>query len=159
MPVYERSTRVEAPLEAVWDFHSRTSGLEALTPDWLHLRIEEATGPDASPDPDVLEAGSTVVSSIRPFGVGPRRRWTSAIRERREADGHALFRDEMVDGPFREWDHTHRFSAAGEGTVVHDRVAYRLPGGVVGRLVDPVAFVGLEPMFRHRHRRTKELLE
>jgi len=68
MPVYERSTHVDAPFDDVWAFHSRGSGLEALTPDWLHLRIEESTGPDGQPDPDVLEEGATIVSSVRPFG-------------------------------------------------------------------------------------------
>ncbi|WP_089817189.1 SRPBCC family protein [Halomicrobium zhouii] len=158
MPVYERSTHVDAPLEDVWEFHSSGDGLEALTPDWLHLRIEEATGPDGQPDPDVLEKGATIVSSVRPFGVGPRQRWTSVIVDRRERDGHALFRDEMVDGPFASWEHTHRFSAEGEGTLVHDRVEYELLGGPVGRVVDPFAVVGFEPMFRYRHRRTRELL-
>lgn len=159
MPVYERSTHVDAPLEVVWDFHSRASGLEALTPAWMRLRVEETVGPDGESDPDVLEAGSTVVSSVRPFGVGPRRRWTSAIRDRRREDGNALFRDEMVDGPFREWEHTHRFSADGDGTTVHDRVEYEFLGGPVGLLTDPLAVVGLAPMFRHRHRETKALLE
>lgn len=159
MAIYERSTHVDAPLEEVWAFHSRGSGLEALTPDWLHLRIEEATGPDGEPDPDVLEAGSTIVSSVRPFGIGPRQRWTSVIVDRREDEDHALFRDEMVDGPFAAWEHTHRFSADDGGTLVHDRVEYELVDGQVGRLFNPFAVVGFEPMFRFRHRRTRELLE
>ena len=158
MPVYERSVRVDAPLDEVWDFHSRTSGLEALTPDWMRLRIEEARGPDGGGDPDVLEVGSTIVSSSRPFGIGPRRHWTSEIVARRKDDGHALFRDEMVEGPFPEWEHTHRFSSDEGGTTVHDRIAYRLPGGPVGRLFGPATCVGFEPLFRHRHRRTRELL-
>jgi ligand-binding SRPBCC domain-containing protein len=159
MSVYERSTRVDAPFDEVWAFHSRGSGLEALTPDFLDLRIEETTGPDGEPDPDVLEEGATIVSSIRPFGVGPRQHWTSVITNRRERDGHALFRDEMVEGPFASWEHTHRFSAEDGGTLVHDRVEYELVGGPVGTVVDPLAVAGFEPMFRHRHGRTSELLE
>lgn len=159
MPVYERSTHVAAPFEEVWEFHSRASGLEALSPDWLDLRVEATTGPDGEADPGVLEAGSTVVSSARPFGVGPRQRWRSVILDRRETEAHALFRDEMRGGPFAEWEHTHRFSREGDGTRVHDRIAYALPGGPVGTLVSPAACVGLDPMFRYRHRRTKELLE
>ena len=159
MPVYERSTVVDAPLETVWQFHSDTAGLEALTPSWLDLRIESVTGPDDDPDPDVLEAGSTITSSIRPLGIGPRQRWVSAIRERRRRDHAALFRDEMVDGPFPHWVHTHRFESVDGGTRVHDRVEYRLPGGPLGRLLGPLGWIGFEPMFRHRHVRTKELLE
>jgi len=159
MPVYEREVVVEAPFETVWEFHSDESGLVALTPDWMHLRVESVEGPDGDPDPDVLDAGSTLTSSIRPFGVGPRQQWISYIVTREEDDGEALFRDEMVRGPFPEWTHTHRFEAVDGGTRVHDHVEYRLPGGPLGRLAGPLGWVGMEPMFRHRHRKTKELLE
>jgi ligand-binding SRPBCC domain-containing protein len=159
MATYRRRTRIEAPLEAVWTFHATADGLEALTPDFLHLEIDRVTGPDGATDPDVLEAGSTVDASIRPFGIGPRQTWTSRIVERNEGDGSATFRDEMVQGPFPHWVHTHSFFADGETTVVDDRVAYELPGGALGRALGPIGRVGLEPMFRHRHRRTKEILE
>lgn len=159
MPVYERATHVDAPFEEVWDFHSRASGLEALTPDWLHMEVEGTRGPDGDQDPGVLETGSIVEASVRPFGVGPRQRWTSEIVERRAEDEHALFKDRMVTGPFAQWEHTHRFSDDGDGTTVHDRIQYEFLGGPLGRLTDPFAVVGLEPMFRHRHRRTRALLE
>lgn len=159
MPIYERETRVAAPLAEVWSFYSRISGLEAVTPGWMGLQVESVTGPDGESDPDVLTEGSRVRLSVRPFGVGPRRPWTSVIVEREERDGAASFTDEMVEGPFPRWAHTHRFFADGRATVVRDRVEYRLPGGSVGDLVGPLARAGLDPMFRYRHRKTKELLE
>ncbi|MFB6122318.1 MAG: SRPBCC family protein [Haloferacaceae archaeon] len=159
MAVYERRTRVSAPLDDVWDFHSRASGLEALTPDWMHMRVESVHGPDGDPGPPVLEAGSRICLSVQPFGVGPRQHWTSVITDRERADGTAYFRDEMAEGPFARWIHTHRFFADGDETVVSDRVEYRLPGGRFGRALSPLARVGFEPMFRHRHRQTRELLE
>ncbi|WP_101297199.1 SRPBCC family protein [Halegenticoccus soli] len=159
MPTYHRRTRVDAPLEAVWEFHSRVSGLEALTPGWMGLSIERIRGPDGTDDPDVLEAGSQVKMSLRPFGVGPRQRWVSRITERRREDGRAVFEDDMVGGPFRRWVHTHEFTADGGGTIVDDAVEYELPFGGCGAALGPFARVGFEPMFRYRHRRTKELLE
>ncbi|RKD97589.1 SRPBCC family protein [Halopiger aswanensis] len=162
MPTYERRTRVDAPLEDVWDFHSQVSGLEALTPDWMRLRVESVVGPDGSPDPDVLEAGSEVTLSVRPCGMGPRQRWISVITERERDDGTAYFRDEMVDGPFEEWTHTHAFYADGEATIVRDRVEYELPLGPLGPLgaaATPFSSLGFEAMFRDRHRRTRALLE
>jgi ligand-binding SRPBCC domain-containing protein len=159
MATYRRRTRVDAPLESVWDFHSRVSGLEALTPDWLHLRIEAVRGPDGEADPEILEAGSRIEASVRPFGVGPRQGWTSLITEREREAGAAFFRDEMTDGPFRRWEHTHRFFADCDQTVVDDRIEYALPLGPLSPAVSPIARVGLEPMFRFRHRRTRALLE
>jgi ligand-binding SRPBCC domain-containing protein len=157
MPTYQREVRVRAPFAAVWKFHSRIEGLEALTPDWMRLRIEEVRGPNGATDADVLEAGTTVRASVRPFGVGPRQRWTSRIVRREAGDGSALFADVMDDGPFPEWRHTHAFYAISEDeTLVRDRVEYELP--VVGGLLGPLGWLGFEPMFRERHRRTKEIL-
>jgi ligand-binding SRPBCC domain-containing protein len=159
MPTYERSSRVVAPFEEVWGFHSDEEGLVALTPGWMNLEIESVRGPDGDPDPDVLEAGSAVESSVRPFGVGPRQSWISEITARERSRGSAYFRDAMSDGPFRRWVHTHMFYADGGTTVVRDRVEYELPLGSVGEVLGPLAVAGLDPMFRYRHRKTRELLE
>ncbi|SEA36614.1 Ligand-binding SRPBCC domain-containing protein [Haloplanus vescus] len=159
MAVYQRRTRVAAPLDEVWDFHSRVSGLEALTPDWLNLRVESVTGPDGDPDPEILEAGARIDASVRPFDIGPRQRWTSIITARERDDGTAYFRDRMEGGPFREWEHTHRFFADGDETIVDDRVAYALPLGPLDGAIAPLAKLGLDPMFRYRHRQTRERLE
>ncbi|SDJ74357.1 Ligand-binding SRPBCC domain-containing protein [Halovenus aranensis] len=159
MHTYERSVRVAAPFEEVWEFHSTEKGLEALTPDWMGLEVESVTGPDGEPEPDVLETGATIDASVRPFGVGPRQRWCSEIVARERSDGSGFFRDTMHDGPFPEWEHTHNFYADGDETVVRDHVEYELPLGPLDGLIGPLAVVGFEPMFRYRHRRTQTLLE
>ena len=159
MHTYERSVRVGAPFEAVWSFHSSESGLEALTPSWMQLRVDSVTGPDGEPDPEELDTGSTVRASIQPFGLGPRQEWVSDIVARERDEGSGYFRDVMRDGPFREWEHTHLFFADNDSTVIRDRIAYELPLGPLDRLFGPLAIVGFEPMFRYRHRRTRTLLE
>ncbi len=159
MPEYERRTRVRAPLDEVWSFHSTADGLEALTPDWMGLRVERTLGPDGDDDPAVLEAGSELVLSVRPFGVGPRQYLTSVIVDRERTDGAGSFSDEMVDGPFDRWLHTHSFYADGDETVLRDSIEYELPLGGLGDALSPFARLGFEPMFRDRHRRTREHLE
>jgi len=158
MATYRRETRVRAPLQRVWTFHSRIEGLEALTPGFMNLRVERVVGPDGDRDPDVMEAGARAETSVRPFGVGPRQRVVSVIVERERGDGTARFVDEMEVGPFPEWRHTHAFFADGDATVVRDRVDYELPGGAVGRAAGSLGWIGFEPMFRYRYRRTRELL-
>jgi ligand-binding SRPBCC domain-containing protein len=159
MPTYERSVRVNAPLGEVWEFYSQIDGLEAVSPDWMGLRVESVVGPDSEPDPGVLEAGSEVTLSTRPFGVGPRQRWTSVITERERAGGTAYFRDEMSSGPFDRWVHTHAFYADGDETLLRDHVEYTLPLGALGRAATPFSRVGFETMFRKRHKLTKAALE
>lgn len=159
MPTYSRQTRVAAPLDRVWSFHSRIEGLTALTPDWFRLRVESIRGPDGRENPDTLVAGTRLRLSVSPLGIGPRQRWVSVITKRESGDGWARFQDRMESGPFRRWHHTHRFRTEGDATVVTDRVEYDLPGGAVGRALAPLVRVGLEPTFRYRHRRTRTLLE
>jgi ligand-binding SRPBCC domain-containing protein len=159
MAIYRRETWIDAPFEAVWEFHSTIEGLEALTPDFMHLEIDRVTGPDGDPDPEELEAGSRIEMSMRPFGVGPRQHIVSVITDRTREDGAGSFRDVMESGPFPEWEHTHQFFADGDRTRLVDRVEYRLPGGALGRAVSPLGQLGLAPMFRGRHRATKRLLE
>jgi ligand-binding SRPBCC domain-containing protein len=156
MANYHRQVRVNAPLDDVWEFHSRIEGLVGLTPEWMNLRVEEVRGPDGERDPDTLEAGSRARLSVRPLGIGPRQRWVSEIVARERDEGEGVFRDVMHGGPFPEWTHTHRFVARGDDTVIHDDVEYRLPLDGLGDLASPFAAVGFEPMFRYRHRKTRE---
>lgn len=159
MATYERDTTVESTFEDVWAFHSGVSGLEAVTPDWLGLRVERVIGPDGAADPDILESGSEIALSIRPFGVGPRQHWTSVITDRERKNGAAYFRDEMVHGPFDRWEHTHSFFADGDRTIIRDRVAYDLPFGPLGDAAEPLSTPGFAAMFRTRHQLAKARLE
>jgi ligand-binding SRPBCC domain-containing protein len=159
MATYERETYLRAPFEDVWEFHSGTAGLTAVTPKFMNLSVTAARGPDGEPDPEILTEGSEVDLSMRPFGVGPRQTWTSRIVERRRDGQAGLFRDEMHDGPFERWVHTHSFYADAGGTTLRDRVEYRLPFGDLGCLAEPFGDIGFEPMFRYRHRETKRRLE
>lgn len=157
MAIYERSTVVDAPLDRVWAFHSNVDGLRALTPDWMGLRIESVRGPDGEPDPALLEAGSELQLSVRPFGIGPRRAWQTRIVDRRREGNVALFRDVMLEGPFERWAHTHRFRRLDTGTQLVDRVEYEL-GRPLSRL-SGLARPFFEPLFRIRHARAKARLE
>lgn len=163
MSVYERETRIRAPFEEVWDFHSRGEGLEALTPSFMNLRVERIISPDGGPRPGSdsaqLERGSRVKATVRPFGVGPRQGWTSVIVEREEHDTAAMFVDEMEDGPFPYWQHTHSFYADGSETLIRDHVEYELPFGKLGRIASQFGSVGFDPMFRYRHWKTGRVLE
>lgn len=159
MATYRRETYVDAPFEDVWAFHSTIEGLEALTPGFMNLEVEAVTGPEGETDPEELDAGSRIDLSVQPFGIGPRQHMVSVIADREHGDGAGMFQDTMESGPFAEWEHTHRFFSDGDGTRLVDHVRYDFPGGALGRAVSPLGRIGLEPMFRGRHRTTKELLE
>lgn len=157
MATFERETTVDAPLSRVWAFHSTVDGLDALTPDWLDLAVEEIRWPGERPTDGVLVAGTLLRLSVRPLGVGPRRRWVSEIIRRETGDGWAAFRDEMRQGPFREWRHTHRFASTVDGgTRIRDSVEYET---TLGPAADAAAWPAMALAFADRHRRTRRLLE
>ena len=159
MARYSRRTRIRAPLDEVWAFHSTIDGLEALTPAWMGLEIESVRGPDGEENPPVLVEGSEISMRSSPVEFAPPSRWISRITARHEEDGYRMFRDDMLGGAFALWIHTHEFYGDGDETVLIDTVEYELPGGPLRRLTEPAAWIGFEPMFRYRHHRTKQVLE
>jgi ligand-binding SRPBCC domain-containing protein len=68
------------------------------------------------------------------------------------------FVDEQLRGPYRRWVHTHLFESSGEGTLMTDRVEYRLAGHALAAPVLPLVRRQLDRIFRHRARTIREIL-
>jgi hypothetical protein len=150
MAVFEKSTRIAAAPERVFAFHEAPGALEKLIPPWDPSRLLErspATG---------LAVGTRVVLETR---LGPLRPRLVALHTGCEPPH--MFRDELQSGPFRRWVHTHRMDPDGAGgTLLHDRVEYELPLGLLGELVGGwYARRRLERMFDFRHAVTKAACE
>lgn len=60
-----------------------------------------------------------------------------------EFDRPHHFRDCQVRGPFRRFDHVHRFKACGDRTIMIDEIEFAAPGGPIGRIVDRLVLDGL----------------
>ena len=92
--------------------------------------------------------------TIRVFGV--RTYWRSRIAEYDPPRG---FRDVQLIGPYRLWDHRHRFRAENGGTLVEDEVLYQLPLGALGRLAYALLVRRrLDLIFDYRQERIEALL-
>jgi ligand-binding SRPBCC domain-containing protein len=100
----------------------------------LHVRSTAATGERAiaGVTQGLIGLDQEVTWEAKHFGV--RQRFTSKITA---FDPPRYFRDEMVRGAFRRFVHDHEFVADGAArTTMIDRLDFRAPGGMVGRLVD-----------------------
>ena len=53
-----------------------------------------------------------------------------------EFDRPTLIVDEMVDGSFQSFKHTHEFLFVENGTLMRDTLVWETPFGILGRLVD-----------------------
>jgi ligand-binding SRPBCC domain-containing protein len=137
-----------ASAEEVYQFHMEADALERLTPPWEKSRVVARTG-------SIEEPGSRVTLRVK---VGPfAQDW---VAEHKEFLKGRMFRDAMVSGPFRKWEHTHEFVAESENSSwLADRVEYEFPLGWLGKLLGGGYTRGrLERMFRYRHRKTEQEL-
>lgn len=130
---------IPAPLEEVFAFFSRAENLESITPPLLHFQF-------LAPPPQTMQAGRIIKYHLRIHGVPIR--WVTEISA---WEPPYRFADRQLRGPYRTWNHEHRFEARGEGTQMTDIVHYELPLGFMGRLAH-VLFVeqDVRNIFRYR---------
>ncbi|MBN8546778.1 MAG: hypothetical protein J0L60_11675 [Ignavibacteria bacterium] len=71
----------------------------------------------------------------------------------------SLITDLQETGPFKFWEHNHRFSGEDGAVVMMDEIRFLPPFGIFGWLALPFVYLQLYLMFSDRHRRTKKYLE
>jgi ligand-binding SRPBCC domain-containing protein len=137
---------VGRPRPAVFAFFADPANLAHLTPPAFGLRLLTVTR--------TMATGAVLDYRLRWFGVPVR--WRAYVRE---YDPPFRFLDVQLQGPYARWEHRHRFIEDGGGTIVEDRVVYRLPLGAVGRALH-AGVVGrqLRAAWAYRTRRLAELL-
>lgn len=118
--VLTRETRLPFAAEVVWQWHLRPGALERLLPPWSGVRIVHAHG--------AVTEGSRVELSVPALG----RRWPWVARHEVDASART-FADVQERGPFRQWRHTHRIRADGDGCILEDQVEFAPPLGAFGR--------------------------
>jgi ligand-binding SRPBCC domain-containing protein len=137
--VLERTQRVELGREQTFELFADAFNLEALTPPLLRFRV-------LTPAPIELGVGTLIEYQLRLHGLPVR--WLTRI----EAwEPPRRFIDSQVRGPYELWHHTHEFEPDGDGTLIRDRVRYRIGFGRLGELAHR-AFVrrDLERIFDYR---------
>jgi ligand-binding SRPBCC domain-containing protein len=122
----ERTQTVPSDLESVFAFFKDPRNLAEITPPWLRFRVVWASDP-------LVRRGTRIRYRIAWFGLPLR--WESAIAQ---YDENLRFADEMIVGPYASWYHVHEFRPTTGGVEVSDRVEYRLPLGILGRLAHSV---------------------
>ena len=118
-----------------------------LLPRWCSVALAGGDGP-------AMGAGAVLDYRVTCFGVPFS--WRAFVRE---FDPPFRFLDVQLCGPFARWEHRHRFLATESGTLMEDRLVYRLPLGLVGRAAH-AALLGrlMAAAWRFRTRRIDELV-
>lgn len=137
----------QAPLAEVFRFFEDPRNLGRITPPWLNFSIVD-------PDGVQMRAGAEIDYVIRWQGLPMK--WKTVIRE---YDPPRRFTDEQARGPYALWHHEHTFEETRAGVAIGDRVDYRLPWGVLGRIAHAVVVKRqLLEIFRFRQRAIAEVL-
>ncbi len=143
MPTFAKSVLIDAPVEAVFQFHEREDALRLITPAFPPVKVISRNGG--------ILPGARVELRVGPVP------WV-ALHTAYEAN--RLFVDEQAQGPFAKWIHRHEFEDLGIGMRLTDRVEFLLPGGPLANAAFGwLVKLALLQMFAHRHRLTKAFCE
>jgi NADH dehydrogenase len=130
---------IPRPLDEVVGFFEDPRNLGRLTP--ASMGFEFLT------DDFAMREGLDIRYRIRPL-LGIPATWGTRITD---ADPPRGFVDVQSKGPYRHWQHRHRFEPVEGGTLVRDDIEYRLPLGPLGEVAHSlVVRRELEWIFRYR---------
>lgn len=140
--VLHTSQWLPGSIEDVFDFFSRPENLQKLTPSQLRFTI-------LTPQPIVMSEGMQLDYKLKVHGLPLH--WTSLISV---WDPPYSFTDVQLKGPYKKWEHSHRFAKEGSGTRVEDYIIFRVPGG---RLIEKlIVQKDLASIFGHRQKLLKD---
>lgn len=108
--------------DEVWPFFCNEKNLEDLTPGFLKFKVLSKSTP-------TMGEGTLIDYTLSlngiPFG------WRTRIEE---WDPGKKFVDNQLRGPYALWHHTHEFVPMAGGTLLRDRIRYRVPFGWLGAI-------------------------
>jgi ligand-binding SRPBCC domain-containing protein len=144
----EREQMIPRSRSETFAFFSDAFNLERITPPFLRFRI-------LTPPPIEMQTGTLIEYRLELFGLPIY--WRTRIESWTPA---ASFVDRQIKGPYALWQHRHSFEARGpRQTLMHDRVEYRLPYGLLGELAHGLCVKRwLREIFDYRAEMTARLL-
>ena len=122
-----REQHLPISIEEAWDFFSNPSNLSRITPNNLGFQVLADT-------PESMYPGLFIHYKVSPlFGIPLR--WTTEITH---VEPCKYFVDEQRVGPYSIWHHEHFFEKTKDGVFMKDHVHYKMPLGLLGRIVHPL---------------------
>lgn len=110
-------------LVEAWKFFSSPANLSKITPPHMGFIITSGT-------PAKMYPGQIISYKVSPF-PGFKTNWVTEITQ---VTNQCFFVDEQRFGPYQMWHHEHRFEVHENGVLMTDRVTYKLPFGIFGRI-------------------------
>jgi ligand-binding SRPBCC domain-containing protein len=143
MEIYYYKTEQLLPtdMNTAWDFFSSAKNLARITPPELDFNIVTQL------DNKDIYQGMLIDYTVTPlFGI--RFHLQTEIWKIKKPE---MFIDKQLKGPYKIWEHTHRFVQKGKGVLMKDEVKYVLPFGFIGTMVHSlIVRKKIERIFNYR---------
>jgi uncharacterized protein (TIGR01777 family) len=146
--IFEASQFVARPISEVFRFFEDPKNLERMTPPWLNFRIVSQTSAS-------IQTGTEICYRLKVHGMPMK--WKTRIQDWKVNES---FVDDQIQGPYSRWHHVHSFESLRGGTLIQDRVSYRLPLGGLGKLLGG-SFVknDVNMIFSYRKEKMREVFQ
>lgn len=109
--------------EEVFSFFSNPANLKKITPSELSFTMQKMSSAE-------IQKGTEIDYKFSKYGLPMK--WKSLITQ---WDPQSQFADVQLKGPYSVWHHTHSFYEIESGTIIHDKVLFKLPLGPLGFLI------------------------
>jgi ligand-binding SRPBCC domain-containing protein len=113
---------IPSDVGTVFNFFSEAKNLEKITPDFLNFKVEKMSTSN-------IQKNTIIDYKLKIHGFPAK--WQTEITDWLP---NKKFVDFQNKGPYSLWHHTHSFTQVKEGTLIEDRVKYKIPGHLVGLL-------------------------
>jgi ligand-binding SRPBCC domain-containing protein len=139
MPVFEYRTPLKASPQQVFDFILSPANLQAIAPPESNFVYVDP--------PQLIVLGTHLLCKIQAYGMVQQMKYEIV-----EMDPPKRYRENLVEGALKKWQHDYIVDAAPEGAaVLTNRIEFEPPGGMMGLIVTADRIMeALEDGFYHR---------
>ena len=139
---------LNAKMEDVWDFVTSPYNLKKITPDYMNFVIKSKNMNEK------IYPGMIICYKVSPILKIP----TTWVTEITHVKKNEFFVDEQRVGPYKIWHHQHLFREEKNGVLMTDIVSYKLPFGIIGRLLNLLFIKNkLNHIFNYRYDKMNEI--
>lgn len=142
------SQKLPISMDTAWEFFSNPANLARITPEHMGFRITTDL------EHNQMFPGQIITYKVYPFkGIA-----TNWVTEITHVMDYKFFVDEQRFGPYSMWHHEHWFRAIKGGIEMTDRISYKVPLGMLGRILEKLLIrKQLKTIFEYRHRKLIQL--
>lgn len=145
--VFYAEQYLPAKRQDIFPFFADAKNLEEITPPSLKFHIEKVSTPQ-------IQEGTIIDYKLQIRGVPVG--WKTEIQE---WVPNEKFVDMQMKGPYSLWHHTHQFEDLGPGTLMSDRVKYKLPLGIMGwSVAGKMVQNDIQKIFSFRRHKTHQII-